>query len=314
MINKKVCAYIDIIGFKNIIKSDLEGAYRLLDDYHNIIHMKKTDEKMFKHHYKVEEKDITLKSLFEESIIDSFEYFIPFSDSAFIISDNPSKFVRQISNFLLGSFMLGGYVYDDSHFRMRSDLLTISNINNRKWYPLLFKGGIAFSECIPIRIMQIVESKLEKSYNVFGKAVVEAVGLAENQNKGPRLFCSEEFANEIRDGKSRSMVISDGNSNVFEILWPVPYIEKENINGYRKLLEISLNLWQYYNHEEFGIHYFRFVELVIKSILEVYRNYKRELQKAKDTIARIFEDKLIDIKKIRQILTHYSIKDTEIYE
>jgi hypothetical protein len=301
----RICAYIDILGFKGIINKDINGAIQLISDYQETLRIKKIDESMFKEQYEKKEKDMNLKSLFDKSIIDSFEYFIPFSDSAFIIANNADKFVFQISNHLLGSFMLGGYIYDDRHSRNKDDLRQVNN-SKRKWYPLLFKGGIAYGDCVPIKIRQIAESKIVEIYNVLGTAVVEAVGLEESI-KGPRLFCTTKFYNRISNNDSRRIVVPSEIDNIYEVLWPMPYVMEKGINGYKQLLEIGINLWKHFNHEEFGFYYFKLLELIIHSILEAYKTNKNEFQRAIDVIKDKFRENSIDIRKIGHIVVNYHL-------
>jgi hypothetical protein len=304
MAENKVCAYIDILGFKEIINKDINGAIQLINDYQEILKIKKIDESMFKEKYEKEEKDMNLKSLFDKSIIDSFEYFIPFSDSAFIVANNAAKFVFQISNYLLGSFMLGGYIYDDRHSRDKDDLMQLNN-SKRKWYPLLFRGGVSFGECIPYKNYQITGFQLTQNYNLMGKAVAEAVQ-NESTDKGPRLFCSKQFYDVISANECKQILCPLKNhKDIYEILWPMPYIARKKINGYQNLLEIGLNLWLYFNHMEYGIHYFRLLELIIKSIMETYKNNPSELSKGFDVISDKFSRKYVDITKIKHILDEY---------
>jgi len=304
MRESKICAYADILGYKNIVHRDLNGAIQLIADYQEILRIKKDDEMMFKKQY--DKEDINLKTLFENSIIDSFDYFIPFSDCFFIIASNISKFIMQISNFFVESFIISGYQYDDSHTKQRNDLLQISS--KTKWYPLLFKGGVSFGECVPLKIHEICESKLMIKYNLTGRAVSEAVHY-QQIDKGPRLFCTRQFYNAIpnNDTGSKQIVIPVDHDELYEILWPMPYVCREGINGYRKLLEMSVNLWLYFNHEDFGIVYFKLLELVIKSIFQTYKTDSIKLRESFDLIKSIFEKKSIAINKIDRLLEHYAL-------
>ena len=303
MSKNRICAYIDILGFKEIINTDINGAIQLISDYQEILKIKKMDESMFKEQYEKEEKDMNLKSLFDKSIIDSFEYFIPFSDSVFIIASDISKLIFQISNFFIDSFIISGHQFADLHVKKRKDLLQVTS--KTKWYPLLFKGGLSFGECVPYKNYQVSEFKLTQNYNLVGKAVAEAVKY-EKIDKGPRLFCSRQFYNVITNNESTQIVVpTENHKETYEILWPMPYIKRKGINGYQNLLEIGLNLWLYFNHMEYGIHYFRLLELIIKSIMETYKNNPSELSKGFDVISDKFSRKSVDITKIKHILEEY---------
>lgn len=303
MVEGKVCAYIDILGFREVLTKDRRGAIQLIGDYQEILKIKKTDEILFKNHYEKEEKDIQLKSLFESSIIDSFEYFIPFSDAAFIVSADIDKFILQISNFFIDTFLLSGYKFADHSAKGRNDLLQVTP--KTKWYPLLFRGGISYGECIPYKNYQIVESKLTQNYNLIGKAVAEAVR-NESIDKGPRLFCDRQFYDMVSKNESRQILTQvRDHIKIYEILWPMPHIIKKGVNGYQELLEISLNLWLYFNHEEYGLHYFKLLELIVRSIFEAYKANKNEYQRVTDIIKEKFRNKSVDIKKIDHIINTY---------
>lgn len=305
MAENKICAYIDILGFKEVLINDRKGAIQLISDYQEILNIKKTDEILFREHYAKKEKDIQLKSLFESSIIDSFEYFIPFSDAAFVVSADIDKFILQISNFFIDTFLLSGYKFADHSAKSRDDLLQMTP--KTKWYPLLFRGGISYGECIPYKNYQIIEGKVTQNYNLIGKAVAEAVK-NENIDKGPRLFCDRQFYDMVSKNESRQILIQiRDHIGIYEILWPMPYIMEKGINRYQELLEISLNLWLYFNHEEYGLHYFKLLELIVKSIFEAYKTNKNEYQRIMDVVKEKFHNKSVDIKKIRHILSAYCI-------
>ncbi|MGB3479400.1 MAG: hypothetical protein WBB67_09590 [bacterium] len=303
MSKSRICAYIDILGFSDIVQKEISGALVLLTDFHETINMKLSDMIIHKHHYDKHEKDPNLRESFKRIIIDTFEYFIPFSDSVFIIANNADMFVYQLSNLLYGSFMLGGHIYDNHYSKDKDDLLQANN-SKRKWYPLLFKGGIAFGDCVPMKIKQIAGSKTVEIYNVLGTAVVEAVGL-EKSIKGPRLFCTAKFYNCISNDDSRRIIVSSEINNIYEVLWPMPHIIEKGVNGYKQLLEISINLWKHFNHKEYGFHYFKYVELIIKSILEAYRNDPEEMKRAKQSIQEVFGKKSINIRKVAYLVEKY---------
>ncbi|MEO0124248.1 MAG: hypothetical protein ABIL69_09650, partial [candidate division WOR-3 bacterium] len=154
---------------------------------------------------------------------------------------------------------------------------------------------------------QISEGKVTQNYNLIGKAVAEAVK-NENIDKGPRLFCDRQFYDMVSKNASRQILIQiRDHIGIYEILWPMPYIMEKGINRYQELLEISLNLWLYFNHEEYGLHYFKLLELIVKSIFEAYKTNKNEYQRIMDVVKEKFHNKSVDIKKIRHILSAYCI-------
>lgn len=163
--------------------------------------------------------------------------------------------------------------------------------------------NISFAECLPVKLFQITGSKQNETYNLMGTAVVEAVGLERREaDIGPRLFCTNEFLLHLRDTECRQMVVPTHDANVSEVLWPAPYIHREGINGYQRLLEIAINLWQYFGHEDFSVIYQKFVELIVKSIVTVNKNSQQELVKAKRVIRNVFDEKSVDHKFVSYLL------------
>ena len=85
-----ICAYIDILGFKNFVNENPQGTLMVLQNYQVQLQFldKFPNDNTYTAPYKT----------------DSFNYLIPFSDSIFFYSEKPSEFVMQLSNFVNGSF------------------------------------------------------------------------------------------------------------------------------------------------------------------------------------------------------------------
>jgi len=101
--SEKIVTFLDLLGFSNAVNSDLQGAIRLLEDYSNAVRDALTDS--------VADGDANRKPnshkeahLMEMMLVSSFETLLPMSDSIFIVASDASKFVLQISHFLMNCF------------------------------------------------------------------------------------------------------------------------------------------------------------------------------------------------------------------
>lgn len=271
----KIVAYLDILGFGNHIYTNVEEALELLSDYQTIINQKIIDNKL----HPPSSYPSDLQKLAKQNIVDSFEYFLPFSDSLFIQSSTPNDFLKQISSFLLDCFLLKSNNYSNPEDPSDPSKVTIKEIGIEEgkvikkeklshWHPLLFRGGISYGETYVFDINAIVDSNLTQINNIAGPALVKAVKELEPLGKGPRLFCDIDFYNKLdMSTKTYCKKLSDEH---FEILWPAFYFIKGNdvtseIYKIYELIRPVVNLWKAYNHLSFGAHYFEFLRLVISA-------------------------------------------------
>lgn len=105
----KLLPILDILGFGNHTYTNVEEALELLSDYQTIINQKIIDNKL----HPPSSYSNQLQDLAKQNIVDSFEYFLPFSDSLFIQSSTANDFVKQISSFLLDCFLLKSNNYSN---------------------------------------------------------------------------------------------------------------------------------------------------------------------------------------------------------
>lgn len=94
----KVVAFLDILGFGNHTNANVEEALELLSNYETIVSQKINDKNI---NPPESYEDDGLKELAKQRMVDSFEYFLPFSDSLIIQSSVPNVFLPQVSRFLL---------------------------------------------------------------------------------------------------------------------------------------------------------------------------------------------------------------------
>ncbi|HBD93583.1 MAG TPA: hypothetical protein DC057_05380 [Spirochaetia bacterium] len=311
-------AFLDILGFSNYVNEDLNGALKLLKSYNNQINFLFNEDLI--------SYDDTIKEIAERSHISSFDYFIPFSDSIFIVSSSPDLMVSQISNFLISCFKYTSseYAYSSSKDPRKVEVTEIGinidgTVRNEKkienWYPLLFRVGSSFGEVIPFQISSIDNKKNIKINNFAGKSVINAVKLESNPEKGPRFFIDNDLYKKLNtDTKNYIIKISD---NLFEVLWPsFSYIEEnighegerfeiEMINHFDEIFISSFNLWKYFlNNERLYSHYYNFMKLIILSTLNYSKKFNK-LDLAKEYINRILDNNKIKLDIIDLIGSHF---------
>ncbi len=280
----KIVAYLDILGFGNHTYTNVEEALELLSDYQMIINQKIIDNNL----HPTLSYSSELQDLAKQRIVDSFEYFLPFSDSIFIQSFNANDFVKQLSRFLLDCFLLKSNKYSNPEDPSDPSKVTLKDVkikNNEvvekerpyHWHPLLFRGGISYGEAYVFDMNAIVDSNLTKIKNIAGPAIVKAVKELEPLGKGPRLFCDAEFFNQLDDKTKKYCKKLSESDKHYEILWPAFYFIENNdleIESYKifELLRPVSNLWKAYNHMPFGEHYWEFLKLVVSSSVRYLEN------------------------------------------
>lgn len=238
-----IVAFLDLLGFSYLLEEDQEVALANLNYFNNTLLIKKIDEK----HYE------------KAKSVSSFSYLISFSDSLVLGSDQPTLFIKQLSDYLTG-------LYVDSTRPFINGMDPLNNIILKKEgfhtgdervraFPVLFRGGLALGNDVSFfEEYHICEEIMERtSLNVTGVTYLDAVKL-EKTGSGPRLFCSKKVADEISDKTIIREV--DSERNIYEIIWTVRACEKlecspENLiynSVYKTLLIPALNLYRYYRN------------------------------------------------------------------
>ncbi|MHB1697771.1 MAG: hypothetical protein ACYCSQ_06700 [bacterium] len=303
---EKVFAYLDILGFGNHAYANINEAIELLNNYQLILNQKITDEKL----NPIKSYGPDLQDLALQNSVNSFEYFLPFSDSLFIQSANPNVFVRQLSSFLLNCFLLtaNSYSYPENPSEPIEVTIKNNSLENgkittkeeqRNWHPLLFRGGISYGEGYVLPTNAIHDSKLTQIINIAGRTIVKAVKELEPLGKGPRLFCDIEFYNKLdKETKQYCKMIQD--NKYFEILWPAFHFIKENdlqTESYKiipDLIKPVTNLWKAYKDFPFGIHFKEFLKLTICASTKFFE-IQGDKSKAEIQISNYMDSNDIDI-------------------
>jgi hypothetical protein len=279
--NGRIVAYIDLLGTSNNMEENTNDAIMTFSTYNTILSSKIWDGIV----NPVDSYPKELQDLVKKSAINSFEYFIPFSDSIFIVSDNIDSFITQLSSFVYNCFNFTSNFYlhpEDKNNPIKGKMIKnslnkndeiVSDYIDCKYYPTIFRGGIAYGEVFPIDLYSISNKKSEKRINIAGKAVVQAVKL-EGKVKGPRIIFHKEVFDRIGKLIQRKYVRKIKGTELYEILWPaIKYISEngiKDIDSFFDMFTSAVNLWQSYNQTQYSEHYFCFMELIVASTLQFY--------------------------------------------
>lgn len=270
---EQVVAFLDLLAFSNQVRENTKDAFLAFTTYRTILETKITDDLI---HPPTSYSNQILQDIATRSSVNSFNHFLPFSDSIFISSDDPNLFLKQLGSFVLHCFTFTSRQYqnpdDPSNPTKVVHKFKDNTILEENWYPALFRGGIAVGEVIPIELMGIVKNKPQKIANLVGKAVVRAVGL-ESKIKGPRIVFEKELFDNL-DDQTKVYTAETEVKELYELLWTgfkyIPSNGQTEVNSFYELFLPAVNLWKAYNHTPFSEHYFKFVELVVTGTLKVF--------------------------------------------
>jgi hypothetical protein len=266
-----IVAFLDVLGFSSYTEEDFYGALRLLGHQEFILRQKLEDGKL---HPPESYADSSLAALAEAHLVGSFKHFLPFSDSIFIVSETPDSFARQLSHYLIECLSLVGHVYDDPEDPAFPEAVKVTDLpagttHPEKWYPPLWRGGLAAGEVVFGGVTGIENDAPVRIPNIAGPAVVKAVSV-ERTCRGPRLFCraglEEVFGPEIRPFFRR---VKEG---VNELLWPA-FVYNLNNDPQNEMLEFhtlwrpAVGLWKSKRGHLAFEHYDEFLKLIVRSFL-----------------------------------------------
>ncbi len=213
----------------------------------------------------------------EKIQLDSFYHFLPFSDSTFIVSREPNKFLRQFADFLAACFQINEHAYLVPEIDNAPEEVTIrewglSGVKTfkQRWYPGLWRGGLAFGDVHLTAATAITDGSPYKVPNIVGPAVVDAVRVEKN-GKGPRLFCARELPDSLDIELKAYFAAVEGSETVSEFLWPALTYAKENphveINDFCNLWLPAVALWKSKRGQPSFVHYDEFLKLLIRSVM-----------------------------------------------
>ena len=257
---KKICTYLDLLGFSNYMNSNFEDAILLVENYQNILQMG----------FNISDGEFS-----------SFSDFLPFSDSIFIVSEDADTFIKDISHFLINCFLFTAHEYTYPIDKAKPTKVKITNIGfniekenievteiEKNWYPTIFKGGVSFGDVETFTQNGLHNKTFFEQRNLAGKGIVNSVAM-EKSGRGPRLFTDSSFIN-LLNNENRNKFIT-GHNNISEILWPIEVfiegnpIEHEFLNSFDKLMNPAINLWRAYEKTPVGEIYYNLIRLITLS-------------------------------------------------
>lgn len=272
---ERIVAFLDLLGFKEFMSQDKEGAIRLLWNYETILASKEIEDKI----HPVESYQKELQKLAEKRSASSFEYFLPFSDSLIITSreEVADVFLKQLGDFILATFLFTTREYtkeghptivDVTHIIDKGGGIFEKKVVKEQWFPTLFRGGISFGDAEVLEVGAIISKKVKESYCVAGCAVIEAVDL-EKETRTPGLIFKDSVYKKIKDGDVKNRYVYK-KGEYFELLWPALHFIEENkpegeLQKFSDIFVPAVNLWKAYSHLSCSDLYFNFLKLIIKS-------------------------------------------------
>lgn len=305
----KVVAFLDLLGFSNAVTRDAEEALSMLHSYNTIIQIAVSD--LQRHpscSYSPE-----LQTLAKRTSTESFDDFIPFSDSIFVTSNNCSDFIMQLGSFIEKSFHFTAHIYESPQNQQdptayhnigvvqngKGELMTVNEPCHIP--PVLFRGGVALGEVNIITLSCILNKERKECHTLLGDAVVEAVRLEQKKVKGPRIVFGQEVFNELDDKTRLYCRNLPEDINYYELLWPgMKYILENHSNfqtefcHFYDLFTPAYNLWfPFKNDTDVRVHYERFIELIVYSAIRIYDRMGMKdfaLQQIKKAIDGKFDD------------------------
>lgn len=294
-----IIAFLDLLGFSNLIKNDLITARDNLSIFNDVLRTKVIDAKC--HPVSEYSEKNGLRNFAENSAVTSFNYLISISDSLIIGANNPDLFVRQLSNFVSTIFIDYTEAFENPFKNINSVTSNqrgncIINSDGKGEFvpyrssPLLFRGGITYGDDVSFnKEGNIWNNEYQLSgVNVSGLSYVRAVKL-ESSAAGPRLFCDKEFVEKLQDIDVKHSIRRLKN-DLYEIVWTYFGCEatvKEGSvvrNAYKRIesffLPRAINLYSYYckiesiNDQESNSksricqQYDEFIKLICRGILQ----------------------------------------------
>lgn len=309
--DEKIVAFIDLLAFSNNVRKNTSDGMMAFSNYNTILHTKIRDGKM----HPVDSYPEELKDLAKSTSIDSFEYFIPFSDSIFIVSNDANSFITQLCSFLYNCFHITSHFYvnpkdpsdptkgDMVSFELNEEGQISTSMIDAHYYPTIFRGGMAYGEVLPIDLWGIIDNNPEKRKTVAGKAVVRAVEL-ESKIKGPRIIFEKNILEHLEKQTIERYIRQIKDTDFCEILWPaIKYIPQNGIRDvheFHEMFSCAINLWKGYNHTPYSEHYFCFIELIVASTIKYFSSigYEKDVL---DVVQKAIHNKGLD-DKIRNLI------------
>ena len=261
----KVAAYLDLLGFSEAVKQDLNDAVGMLSGYQTIVSQM------------VSATQSHGATHLQQFGIGSVDSLMPFSDSIFMTSKDPDLFVKQLSRFLLDSFQMHADLYANpenptdpievTEYLIKPGTAQPTPILAR-WRPILFTGGISFGDVVDLGMNSIVTGQANLHTIVAGIAIVRAVGLEKKRGKGPTIQCDDQFVAQLQASVIKKYIQHLPSKRIYRLFWTnALYNEQDEFSHFQQefdqLFLAACNLWKAYKSETYGEYY---AELMIQLI------------------------------------------------
>lgn len=267
----KVVAYIDLLAMSNFVRENVTDSIAVFSGYDYILQTKIRDAKK---QPASSEKDPKLKILLERTAVSAFDYFLPFSDSIFLASSNPDKFIEQLGHYILSCYLYNAEAYKDKSLDPSKPFVNKmlgldGNIYEHNVYPILFRGGLCIGDITEGRVLGRINGTNQQMPVLIGEPVVNAVKM-ESVVKGPRVVLSEDTFQQLGPA-SKQYIRKAEVDKYYEVLWPAYHFIESNGKGelhkFDELFDPAVNLWKVFNHTQFSTHYFALLGLITASTL-----------------------------------------------
>ena len=267
----KIVAYIDLLAMSNFVRENVNDSIAVFSGYDHILKTKIIDDRVQPASL---EKNPKLKALIERTSVSAFDYFLPFSDSIFLASSVPEKFIEQLGHYILSCYLYNADAYNDKTLNpskpFANKILGLDgNIYEHNVYPILFRGGLCIGDITEGTVLGKINGKNQPMPVLIGKPVVNAVKM-ESIIKGPRLLLDEDSYNQLAPITTQYVKKIEDDKH-YEILWPAYHFIESNgdreLSKFNELFDPAVNLWKVFNHTQISTHYFALLNLITSSTL-----------------------------------------------
>lgn len=312
-----IVAFMDLLGFSNLLRNNMEVAIDNLNTFNNVIKTRVIDNKC----HPIEEyrenypNDVKFQQFVEKSSVTSFEQMISFSDSLVLGGTDCNMFIKQLMNFVATVYI----EYSEPFQKNFSDINQVTtykvaegcgsgSIQYHKAFPILFRGELSVGNDVTFWDEYCINDSDFKisSRNVMGLTYLNAVKL-ESVGKGPRLFCDKSLVDAVDDEINKYIKLVDSEKEIYEIVWTIEGCEAtgccssnkwsnviNRIND--KMLPAAINLYKYYQKDK-GLEpqYKELLNLVCVGIVKYAKDECNRENEAIHYINQVFQEKHIQV-------------------
>lgn len=287
---KRVCCYLDIIGFSSYTnKYSIREAVEPINAYSTIFGLRTIGEK-----YK------------------SFCDFRPSSDGILIIGENCNEIINDVCEFIKSSlaFNLPAYLFSSG----KSDITEASWLAIDKGIPKqehghlppsFFEGGISFGDVESFTQTGLYCKREVRITNYAGEAVTESVKITEGEREkkhGARIFCSDSLVNQLNNSVKDKFIYRHDGLN--ELLWPMSYFNDSNNiaieccnSDFFGLFECVCNFYeQHKNDKKIEVVYFNTIKLLYTT-QEKYIELRCSTEELKRTYSERCRNSIVSLLK-----------------